>query len=86
MIFHLNHPLQLNGSNMRYFKILVFLLLNYNLFSQSNYSDFIELKRLFSEDKFLSISNLKNSFDKKNEFYPYSLFYRGVSEFKLKIF
>ena len=86
MIFHLNHPLQLNGSNMRYFKILVFLLLNYNLFSQSNYSDFIELKRLFSEDKFLSISNLKNSFDKKNEFYPYSLFYRGVSEFKLKNF
>ena len=71
---------------MRFFNVLVFLLLNYSLFSQSNYSDFIELKRLFTEDKFSSISNLKNSFDKKNEFYPYSLFYRGVSEYKLKNF
>ena len=87
MIFHQNPQQQLNGNKMRYLKPLTLLiLLSYNLFSQTNYSEYIELKRLFIEEKFSLISNNDYQFDKKNEFYPYALFYKAVSEYKLNSF
>lgn len=65
------------------FKIfLILILVSHNLFSQSNYSAFIKLKRLFLEEKYNQVIELENDTDKKNEFYPYTLFYKAVSEYK----
>ncbi len=69
---------------MKYFNLLIlFFFFSSNLFSQTNYSEFIKLKRLFIEEKYSIISEYNHQIDKKNEFYPYAVFYKGVSEYKL---
>tara|TARA_A100001234_G_scaffold181774_1_gene164599 strand:- start:2281 stop:4041 length:1761 start_codon:yes stop_codon:yes gene_type:complete len=69
---------------MKYLNLLIlFLFFSSNLFSQTNYSEFIKLKRLFIEEKYSIISEYNHQIDKKNEFYPYAVFYKGVSEYKL---
>ena len=69
---------------MKYLNLLIlFFFFSSNLFSQTNYSEFIKLKRLFIEEKYSIISGYNHQIDKKNEFYPYAVFYKGVSEYKL---
>ena len=69
---------------MKYLYLLIlFFFFSSNLFSQTNYSEFIKLKRLFIEEKYSIISGYNHQIDKKNEFYPYAVFYKGVSEYKL---
>ena len=69
---------------MKYLNLLIlFFFFSTNLFSQTNYSEFIKLKRLFIEEKYSIISGYNHQIDKKNEFYPYAVFYKGVSEYKL---
>tara|TARA_B100000579_G_scaffold338543_1_gene289812 strand:- start:4630 stop:6390 length:1761 start_codon:yes stop_codon:yes gene_type:complete len=69
---------------MKYLNLLIlFFFFSANLFSQTNYSEFIKLKRLFIEEKYSIISGYDHQIDKKNEFYPYAVFYKGVSEYKL---
>ena len=69
---------------MKYLYLLIlFFFFSSNLFSQTNYSEFIKLKRLFIEEKYSIISGYDHQIDKKNEFYPYAVFYKGVSEYKL---
>ena len=69
---------------MKYLYLLIlFFFFSSNLFSQTNYSEFIKLKRLFIEEKYSIISAYDHQIDKKNEFYPYAVFYKGVSEYKL---
>tara|TARA_B100000945_G_C20416646_1_gene615505 strand:- start:829 stop:2589 length:1761 start_codon:yes stop_codon:yes gene_type:complete len=69
---------------MKYLNLLIlFFFFSSNLFSQTNYSEFIKLKRLFIEEKYSIISAYDHQIDKKNEFYPYAVFYKGVSEYKL---
>ena len=69
---------------MKYLNLLIlFFFFSSNLFSQTNYSEFIKLKRLFIEEKYSIISEYNHQIDKKNEFYPYAVFYKGVSEYKL---
>ena len=69
---------------MKYLYLLIlFFFFSSNLFSQTNYSEFIKLKRLFIEEKYSIISEYNHQIDKKNEFYPYAVFYKGVSEYKL---
>ena len=69
---------------MKFLKIFFIFLISNNLFSQSNYGNFIELKRLFIQEKYNLISQMDNNFDKKSEFYPYALFYKAVSLYKIK--
>jgi hypothetical protein len=69
---------------MKFFKIFFIFLISNNLFSQSNYGNFIELKRLFIQEKYDLIGQMDNNFDKKSEFYPYTLFYKAVSLYKIK--
>lgn len=69
---------------MKFLKIFFIFLISNNLFSQSNYGNFIELKRLFIQEKYDLISQMDYNFNKKGEFYPYSLFYKAISEYKIK--
>lgn len=69
---------------MKFLKIFIIFFISNNLFSQSNYGNFVELKRLFIQEKYDLISQMDNNFDKKSEFYPYTLFYKGVSSYKIK--
>ena len=69
---------------MKFKKIFFIFLISNNLFSQSNYGNFIELKRLFIQEKYDLISKMDSDIDKKSEFYPYTLFYKAVSQYKLK--
>ena len=59
---------------MKFKFFLILILVSHNLFSQSNYSAFIKLKRLFLEEKYNQVIELENDTDKKNEFYHYTLF------------
>ena len=78
MIFHLNHPLQLNGNKMKFLKIFIIFFISNNLFSQSNYGNFVELKRLFIQEKYDLISKMDNNFDKKMNFIHISYFTKGL--------
>ncbi len=63
--------------------IILFIFLSKSLIAQSDYSDFIQLKKLFIDEKYDEISQINLEFNKTSEFYPYVIFYRGVSEYKL---
>ncbi len=50
---------------MKFLKIFIIFFFSNNLFSQSNYGNFVELKRLFIQEKYDLISQMDNNFDKK---------------------
>ncbi len=63
--------------------IILFIFLSKSLIAQSDYSNFIQIKKLFIDEKYDEISQINLEFNKTSEFYPYVIFYRGVSEYKL---
>ena len=66
------------------FKIfLILILVSHNLFSQSNYSAFIKLKRLFLEEKYNQVIELENDTDKKMNFIPILFFTKLFQNIKL---
>ena len=84
MIFLQNHLLQLNGSDMKLKLLFIMIVFSFPLLGQSDYTKFVQLKKLFIEEKFSDLIKSEIDIKKNSEFYPYLLFYNSVAEFKLK--
>ena len=67
----------------KFFISILFLLFSNSIFAQSSYSDFLEIKKLFNQNKYPELLSQELSFKKSDEFYPYIIFYRAVSYHKI---
>ena len=67
----------------KFFIIILFLFFSNSIFAQSSYSDFLEIKKLFNQNKYPELLSQELSFKKSDEFYPYIIFYRAVSYHKI---
>ena len=68
----------------KFFISILFLYFFLNsIFAQSSYSDFLEIKKLFNQNKYPELLSQELSFKKSDEFYPYIIFYRAVSYHKI---
>ena len=66
-----------------FFISILFLFFSNSIFAQSSYSDFLEIKKLFNQNKYPELLSQELSFKKSDEFYPYIIFYRAVSYHKI---
>ena len=66
-----------------FFISIIFLFFSNSIFAQSSYSDFLEIKKLFNQNKYTELLSQELSFKKSDEFYPYIIFYRAVSYHKI---
>ena len=67
----------------KFFISILFLFFSNSIFAQSSYSDFLEIKKLFNQNKYPELLSQELSFKKSDEFYPYIIFYRAVSYHKI---
>ena len=67
----------------KFFISILFLFFSNSIFAQSSYSDFLEIKKLFNQNKYPELLFQELSFKKSDEFYPYIIFYRAVSYHKI---
>ena len=67
----------------RFFISILFLFFSNSIIAQSSYSDFLEIKKLFNQNKYPELLSQELSFKKSDEFYPYIIFYRAVSYHKI---
>ena len=67
----------------KFFISILFLFVSNSIFAQSSYSDFLEIKKLFNQNKYPELLSQELSFKKSDEFYPYIIFYRAVSYHKI---
>ena len=67
----------------KFFISILFLFFSNLIFAQSSYSDFLEIKKLFNQNKYPELLSQELSFKKSDEFYPYIIFYRAVSYHKI---
>ena len=67
----------------KFFISILFLFFSNSIFAQSSYSDFLEIKKLFNQNKYTELLSQELSFKKSDEFYPYIIFYRAVSYHKI---
>ena len=69
----------------KYFYLSFILLFIYSsAFSQSDYSKYMQIKKLFLQEEYEKIVNSDISISINSEFYPYKTFYNSVSLFKVK--
>jgi hypothetical protein len=68
---------------MRLKLFFLFFILSSSLFGQSDYTNFVKIKKLFIEEKYSDVLKSDIDFKKSSEFYPYLLFYKSVAEYKL---
>ena len=66
-----------------FFISILFLFFSNSILAQSSYSDFLEIKKLFNQNKYPELLSQKISFKKSDEFYPYIIFYKAVSYHKI---
>ena len=66
-----------------FISILFLYFFSNSIFAQSSYSDFLEIKKLFNQNKYPELLSQELSFKKSDEFYPYIIFYRAVSYHKI---
>ena len=64
--------------------LFIMIVFSFPLLGQSDYTKFVQLKKLFIEEKFSDLIKSEIDIKKNSEFYPYLLFYNSVAEFKLK--
>jgi len=68
----------------KYVSLSVILLFVYsNTYSQSDYSKYMQIKKLFLQERYEEITNSDISISLNSEFLPYFNFYIGVSLFKV---
>lgn len=68
----------------KYLSLSVILLFVYtNTYSQSDYSKYMQIKKLFLQERYEEITNSDISISLNSEFSPYFNFYIGVSLFKV---
>ena len=67
----------------KFFISILFLFFSNSIFAQSSYSDFLEIKKLFNQNKYPELLSQELSFKKSDEFYPYIIFYRAVGYHKI---
>ena len=67
----------------KFFISILFLFFSNSIFAQSSYSDFLEIKKLFNQNKYPELLSQELSFKKSDEFYPYIIFYKAVSYHKI---
>ena len=67
----------------KFFISILFLFFSNSIIAQSSYSDFLEIKKLFNQNKYPELLSQELSFKKSDEFYPYIIFYRAVSYHKI---
>ena len=67
----------------KFFISIIFLFFSNSIFAQSSYSDFLEIKKLFNQNKYPELLSQELSFKKSDEFYPYIIFYKAVSYHKI---
>ena len=67
----------------KFFISIIFLFFSNSIFAQSSYSDFLEIKKLFNQNKYPELLSQELSFKKLDEFYPYIIFYKAVSYHKI---
>ena len=67
----------------KFFISILFLFVSNSIFAQSSYSDFLEIKKLFNQNKYPELLSQELSFKKSDEFYPYIIFYKAVSYHKI---
>ena len=71
----------------KYFYLSFILLFVYsNIFAQSDYSKYMQIKKLFLLEEYEQIVNSDISITINSEFYPYKTFYKAVSLFKVNQF
>ena len=68
---------------MRLKLLVLFIIFSFPLLGQSEYTKFVQLKKLFIEEKFSDLIKSEIDIKKSSEFYPYLLFYNSVAEYKL---
>ena len=68
-------------------KNMILLILFYgfsvNLSAQSDYSQFIRIKKLFNQKKYSELININSVIKNTSEFYHYTIFYKSVSYYKI---
>ena len=67
----------------KFFISILFIFFSNSIIAQSSYSDFLEIKKLFNQNKYPELLSQELSFKKSDEFYPYIIFYRAVSYHKI---
>ena len=68
MIFLQNHLLQLNGSDMKLKLLFIMIVFSFPLLGQSDYTKFVQLKKLFIEEKFSDLIKSEIDIKKNSEF------------------
>ena len=68
-------------------KNMILLILFYgfsvNLSAQSDYSQFMRIKKLFNQKKYDELININSVIKNNSEFYHYTIFYKSVSYYKI---
>ncbi|MEC7878245.1 MAG: ABC transporter substrate-binding protein [Bacteroidota bacterium] len=68
-------------------KNIILLMLFYgfsvNLSAQSDYSQFMRIKKLFNQKKYYELININSVIKNNSEFYHYTIFYKSVSYYKI---
>ena len=63
--------------------LILFYGFSVNLSAQSDYSQFIRIKKLFNQKKYNELININSVIKNTSEFYHYTIFYKSVSYYKI---
>ena len=62
---------------------MLFYGFSVNLSAQSDYSQFMRIKKLFNQKKYDELININSVIKNNSEFYHYTIFYKSVSYYKI---
>ena len=62
---------------------MLFYGFSVNLSAQSDYSQFMRIKKLFNQKKYNELININSTIKNNSEFYHYTIFYKSVSYYKI---
>ncbi len=62
---------------------MLFYGFSVNLSAQSDYSQFMRIKKLFNQKKYDELININSTIKNNSEFYHYTIFYKSVSYYKI---
>jgi len=63
--------------------LILFYCFSLNLSAQSDYSQFMRIKKLFNQKKYDELININSVIKNNSEFYHYTIFYKSVSYYKI---
>ena len=64
------------------YAFLILLFVSSNIYSQSDYSKYMQVKKLFLQERYEEVKNSNISLSSNSEFLPYFNFYISVSLYK----